>query len=249
MSFALSLPLLDNLMLMQRPRQSQTDYVHFMRHTLDDYNETCELVYGSAAIHPHKQGMPMKRGISSTGPFDHAKQCVVNAFDTNYLMSADEVMVSILHLAHNMDEGVAAPGLPPMTLPPLPSPRLALLVAVRTTDAGKTPVALVAAVAYLTKFSACGSTNHILSSCTTSDDALLKWTLAKRKMIVQKYGTPTGSSSAHTALLSDGPLVDPDTMPTLEDCTDEFDDCEVRVPFTSVAFSSFIAPGRDLSQF
>jgi hypothetical protein len=32
------------------------------------------------------------------------------------------------------------------------------------------------------KCGACGSLNHIMSSCTTSDDALLKWTLAKRKI-------------------------------------------------------------------
>jgi hypothetical protein len=38
-------------------------------------------------------------------------------------------------------------------------------------------------------------------------------------------------------------------MPTLEDCTDEYDDTEVRVPFSSVAFSSSISPGRDLSYF
>jgi hypothetical protein len=42
------------------------------------------------------------RGISSTGPFGHAKQCVINAFDTNYLMS--EVMACILHPEQHMDE-------------------------------------------------------------------------------------------------------------------------------------------------
>jgi hypothetical protein len=35
-------------MLMQRPGRSLTDYVHFMRQTFDDYNETCQLLDGSA---------------------------------------------------------------------------------------------------------------------------------------------------------------------------------------------------------
>jgi hypothetical protein len=38
-------------------------------------------------------------------------------------------------------------------------------------------------------------------------------------------------------------------MPTLEECTEKNDDTEVSVPFTSIAFPSSIAPGRDLSQF
>jgi hypothetical protein len=75
--------LLDNLMLWQRPAKSRTEYVHFMRHTYDGYNETCEILDGLAAIHPHHLGLLMLRGISSTGHFGLAKQCVINAFDTN----------------------------------------------------------------------------------------------------------------------------------------------------------------------
>jgi hypothetical protein len=37
-------------------------------------------------------------------------------------------------------------------------------------------------------------------------------------------------------------------LPTLEECTDEYDDTEVSVPFSSVAFSSSLTPGRNLSQ-
>jgi hypothetical protein len=74
--------------------------------------------------------------------------------------------------------------------------------------------------------------------------------MAKRKLIIQKYGTHVvGFASAHIAMLSDVPTYDPNTLPTLEECTDEFDDTEVSVPFTYVGFSSSIAPGRDLFQF
>jgi hypothetical protein len=100
------------------------------------------------------------------------------------------------------------------------------------------------------KCSACGSLDHIMSSCNAPNHALLRWTLAKRKMIVQKYGTPGGSATAHATLLSDVTAADDiDSMPTLEDCIDEYDDTEVSVPFNSVAFSSSLSPGRDLSQF
>jgi hypothetical protein len=37
--------------------------------------------------------------------------------------------------------------------------------------------------------------------------------------------------------------------PTLEKSTDEYDDTEMSVPFSSVAFSSSITHGRDLSQY
>jgi hypothetical protein len=74
-----------------------------MRQTFDDYNETCELIDGSLTIHPHNIGLLMLRDISINGPFGQAKQCVITAFDTNFLMSADKVMAKILHLAQNMD--------------------------------------------------------------------------------------------------------------------------------------------------
>jgi hypothetical protein len=90
-----------------------------MRHAVDDYNETSQLIDGSADIHPHNLGLLMLRVISSTGPFGQAKQCVINAFDTDYLLSADEVMANILHPAHNMDEEVNTPRMPaPDTSPP-----------------------------------------------------------------------------------------------------------------------------------
>jgi hypothetical protein len=68
-SFARSLSLLYNLMLRQRPGQSIIDYAHFMRQTFDDYNETCQLIDGSADIHLHNLIFLMMRGIYSNGPF------------------------------------------------------------------------------------------------------------------------------------------------------------------------------------
>jgi hypothetical protein len=98
-------------------------------------------------------------------------------------MSADEVMVNILHLVENMEED-------------LPNSDLS------ASHGSGTPIASSAATdrgyhggrrynnrggrggrGLPNKCSACGSQDHILSqSCTTSDDALMKWTLAKRKI-------------------------------------------------------------------
>jgi hypothetical protein len=57
------------------------------------------MIDGSAAIHPRHLGLLMLRGISSIGQFGHAKQCSINAFDTNFLMSSDAAMANILHHA------------------------------------------------------------------------------------------------------------------------------------------------------
>jgi hypothetical protein len=92
-----------------------------------------------------------------------------------------------------------------------------------------------------------------MSACTAPDDAIFKWNLAKRKMTVQKYGAPGGTTSAHAALLSDvladdAPADDADSLPTLDGCADDCDDDEVSVPFNSMAFSSSLTPGRNLSE-
>jgi hypothetical protein len=50
-------------------------------------------------------------------------------------------------------------------------------------------------------------------------------------------------------MLSDVPADDDDSLPTLEDCTYEYDDTEVSVPLSYVAFSSSLTLSRDLSQF
>jgi hypothetical protein len=93
-----------------------------------------------------------------------------------------------------------------------------------------------------------------MRSYTSTYDALRKWTLAKRKMIVQKYGTPSGHASHHNALRSDMHHSDtdgaaPGASPLEMECTYEYDDAEVITIFCSIAFSASTLPGRDISQF
>ena len=68
-SFARSLAPLDNIMLRQRPGHSVTEYVPFMWQSFDDYNETCQMIDGSPAIHPHNLCLLMLKGISSSGQY------------------------------------------------------------------------------------------------------------------------------------------------------------------------------------
>jgi hypothetical protein len=163
---------MDKIMLRQRHGQSLTDYVHFMRQTFDDYNETCLMIYGSAAIHPHNLGLVMLRGISSTGPFGRAKHCVIHAFDTDYMLPADEVMAIILHMAHNMDEEASAPGAPAPCTSPFPSLRLSLPAAVHTSVEDTTHVALVVVAASPT------SAAHVAAWTTYYPPALPEMTLS-----------------------------------------------------------------------
>jgi hypothetical protein len=159
------------------------------------------------------------------------------------------VIANILHLAENMDDD-----LPNSTLaaPDGPAPPIsAFVITGRNLHGGRGPNTRGGhgGRGFTNKCSACGSLNHIiLSSYTSSYDALLKGDLVKHKMIIQKFGTPCGTAP-HAALLSDVPTADPNVMPTLEECTYEYYDSEVSVPFSSVAFSSSLAPGRNLSQF
>jgi hypothetical protein len=173
-SFARSLLLLVNLMLRQCPVQSLIDYVHFMRQIIDDHNETCEVIDGSAAILPHHMVLLTLRGISATGPFCQANQCVINAFDTNYLMSADEAMANIFHLAKNMEEEL------PGTTIPAPgghaSPISAFVTVERGSHNGRGNTNRGGCIGrgMPNKCSGCGCLDHIMSSCAASDDALLK---------------------------------------------------------------------------
>jgi hypothetical protein len=217
-----------------------------MRRTFDDYNETFEMINGSSPVHPYIFGLLVLRGISNTGHFAHAKQCVVDAFDTNHLMSADEVMAIILHMAQNMDEELNDSSLTGRDSPA--PPIYSFVAACRSSQSGLGHCSRGGrgCRGLANKCSACGSLNHLMSSCTASDEALLKWTLAKRKMFVQKFGTPYGNASAHAALLSDVPTDDTEVMSTLEECTYEYDATEVSVPVSSFAFSFSVDLGRDL---
>jgi hypothetical protein len=168
-------------------------------------------------------------------------------------MSAYKVMANILHMAQKTDEKLLDSD---MRAPAGPaSPISAFVVAGRGSQSGRgrNNRGGRGGRGLPNKCSVCGGMDHILSSCTASDDAIFKWTLAKRKLIIPKYGSPGGTAPTYVVLLSDVSnddyaLPTSHTVPTLEECIDEYDDNEVSVPFSFIAFSSSLAPGRGLSQ-
>jgi hypothetical protein len=100
--------LLDRMMVRQAFGQFVSAYVHAVKHHFDELKECMQLKDGSAAIHPHVLAMVMIRGLSNVGQYGQAKQCVINAFDTDFILSADRVMESIIHHAQNLDADVSA---------------------------------------------------------------------------------------------------------------------------------------------
>ena len=109
-------------------------------------------------------------------------------FDTNYLLSADDMMINILHLAQNMEEELPGPN---MVAPPIPaSPIFAFVAAGRgsrgerghPTHGGRGGLGLP------NKCGACGSPDHIMSSCMASDEAMFKWTVAKQRKMAKARG-------------------------------------------------------------
>jgi hypothetical protein len=129
------------------------------------------MVDSSAPIHPHNFGLLMLRDISSSGPHSQAKHCVINAFDTDYLLSVDEVMAIILHLAHNMDDD-PAPDTPAQVAPP--PPLSAFVTAGRGSHSGRGQPHLNPRGSRPNKCGVCGSLNHLMSACTAPDDAILR---------------------------------------------------------------------------
>jgi hypothetical protein len=84
-------------MVRQASCESVSAYVHAVKQHFDDLNECLQRKDGSAAIHTHVFALVMIRGLSNVGHYGQAKQCVINAFDTDFIMSADRVMGSIIH--------------------------------------------------------------------------------------------------------------------------------------------------------
>jgi hypothetical protein len=98
-------------------------------------------------------------------------------------MSADGVIASILHLAQSMEKELHGSDL---VAPDAPTPPISTFVANgRDRQGGRGPISGGGhgGRSLPKKCSACESLDNIMSSCTIYDDALLMWTLAKRKMI------------------------------------------------------------------
>jgi hypothetical protein len=127
----------------------------------------------------------MIRGLSNVGQYGQAEQCVINAFDTDFIMSADRVMGSIIHHAQNLDaddnvtSDSAASGHLVNAFLPDRKRQGGHGLGGWTTNKNNSKFTL--------KCGACGDPNHVCSTCKAPDADVLRWTLAKRKQIAEKY--------------------------------------------------------------
>jgi hypothetical protein len=95
------------MMVRQASGQYVFAYVHVVKQCFDELNECLQLKEGYAAIHPHVLALVKIRGLSNVGQYGQAKKCVINAFDTDFILSADRVMGSIIHQVQNLDADVS----------------------------------------------------------------------------------------------------------------------------------------------
>jgi hypothetical protein len=239
---------MDRMMVRQASRQSVYAYVHVVKQHFDKVSECVQLKDGFATIHPHVVAMVIIRGLSNVGQYGQTKQWVINAFDTDFIMSADRVMGSIIHLAQNLDaddtvtSDSAAIGIP-----------VNAFLADRKRQGGRGLggwAANKSKFKFAMKCGACGDPNHVWSTCKAHDADVLRWTLAKRKRVAEKYA----GHAPPTAHLSDvaaasAPLEDDIDCPLEYDMQDEYDDTEVSVSFTSIAFASPASSIVDMSDY
>jgi hypothetical protein len=87
----------------QRPNESLYDFVHNMRLAYDDMNESCLMTDGPIVMPEHFLNISMLVGMSHEGPYGHAKECIVTAFDPNFTLSAAEVTQQIRRQANHLD--------------------------------------------------------------------------------------------------------------------------------------------------
>jgi hypothetical protein len=178
-SISRTLSLLDRMMVRQTYGQYVSAYVHAVKQCFDELNECLQLKDGYATIHPHVLAMAMIRGLSNVGQYGQAKQCVINAFDTDFILSADTVMGSILHQAQNLDAYVSN-----KTDTADSGTAVNAFLADRKRQGGR-GIGGWTADKKKSKFSmkcgARGDPNRVSSTCQAQDADVLRWTLAKRK--------------------------------------------------------------------
>jgi hypothetical protein len=237
------------MMVRQASGQSVSAYVHAVKQHFDELNECLQLKDGSAAIHPHVLTLVKIRGLSNVGQYGHAKQCVISAFDTDFILSADRVMGSIIHQARNLDTDVSVKSDSADSGVPVNA-----FLADRKRQGGR-GIGKWTADKKKSKFSmkcgACGDPNHVWSTCKAPDADVLRWTLAKRKQIAEKYaGQPPPTAHLSYVPADMGSVEDDAEGDALEyDMQDEYDDTEVGTSFASVAFASAASTVVDLSDY
>jgi hypothetical protein len=69
------------LIRVQRPDESLSEFVHNMGQAYDDLNESCLMSDGLVVMLEHFLSIFIVVGMSQEGPYGQGKLCIVNAFD------------------------------------------------------------------------------------------------------------------------------------------------------------------------
>jgi hypothetical protein len=93
------------LIRVQRRDESMSDFVHDMRPTYDDMNESCLLVDGTVVLHKHFLSIFMLVSLFQEGKFRLATRCIVNAFDPNLAQSAADILVENITSSRTTSHG------------------------------------------------------------------------------------------------------------------------------------------------
>jgi hypothetical protein len=212
-SISRTLSLLDQMMVRHASGESVSANVYAARHHFDELYECIQLKDGSAAIHPHVFALVMIHGLSNVGQYGQAKQCIMNAFDTYFNMPADNVMGSIVHQAHNLnEEGLLAHD------SSAPSHPMNACLSDRKRQGGRAHGNRMAnkrsdMSKYPTKCGACGDPNHDWSTYKAPDAKVLRWTLAKRKQIAEKHAGQSPPTTHLSEMFVDSIREEDDTCP------------------------------------
>jgi hypothetical protein len=115
-SIPLTMQMAQHLARQQRPGESLSQYVHNIRHTYDELNESSMLADGPVVLPDNLFSISMLARLPRKGNLGQAKQCIINAFDPNLAISSSELTEHLLRHAAYMDGSVADPlSLPPIT--------------------------------------------------------------------------------------------------------------------------------------
>jgi hypothetical protein len=241
-SVPLTMRLAQQLVRQQRPGETLTQFVHNMRQTYDDLNESCRLADGPVVLHEHLFSIFMLAGMSQDGNLGQAKQCIINAFDPNLAISPSQLTEHILRHAAHMDGSAVDP------MTPLPGTAAFLAGAPSgrrhpPPSAGRpvtrTPLTKRVHYEFAEKCGCCGEPDHRGSDCKATDAQILKWQRYKITTLDNHYNHPK-SPTAHLSEIVDDTIATVDSVVDVEE--DPLSDYIVSSPLCPVALLSLQRP-------
>jgi hypothetical protein len=105
-TISLTMRLTSQLIRQQRPKETPTLFVHNMRQTYNELNESCMLADGPVTLPEHLFNIFILVGMSHAGHLGQAKQCIKYAFDPNVNVHVSALTEHLLRHADHLDDPV-----------------------------------------------------------------------------------------------------------------------------------------------